>query len=106
MDICPPALSSAMLTDFIAEGHFARHLRRTSLLYRERRTALVEEIREKLDPRLKIVGAEAGIHLENSGTPYPTPHDNPAKARDPVGRVGRLSCVWCPRNPARQTNGV
>jgi DNA-binding transcriptional MocR family regulator len=43
---------------------------------------------------------------ENSGTPYPTPHDNPAKARDPVGRVGRLSCVWCPRNPARQTNGV
>jgi GntR family transcriptional regulator/MocR family aminotransferase len=63
MDICPPALSSAVLTDFIAEGHFARHLRRTSLLYRERRTALVEEIREKLDPRLKIVGAEAGIHL-------------------------------------------
>ena len=45
MDIYPPALSSAVLTDFIEEGHFARHLRRTSLLYRERRGALVRESR-------------------------------------------------------------
>jgi GntR family transcriptional regulator / MocR family aminotransferase len=63
MDICPPALSSAVLTDFIAEGHFARHLRKTSLLYRERRTALIEGLRGNLEPRLQVVGAEAGIHL-------------------------------------------
>ena len=63
MDICPPALGSAVLTDFISEGHFARHLRRTSLLYRERRSALVEELRHELGPLLQVVGAEAGIHL-------------------------------------------
>jgi GntR family transcriptional regulator/MocR family aminotransferase len=63
MDICPPALTPAVLADFIAEGHFARHLRRTSLLYRERRTALVEGLERSLGARLQVVGAEAGIHL-------------------------------------------
>ena len=63
MDICPPALHPAALADFIVEGHFARHLRRTSLLYRERRSALVEGLRRDLGPRLQVVGAEAGIHL-------------------------------------------
>lgn len=62
MDICPPALHPAVLGDFIVEGHFARHLRRTSLLYRERRSALVGGLRD-LSPRLEVVGAEAGIHL-------------------------------------------
>lgn len=63
MDICPPALTSAVLADFIAEGHFARHLRRTSLLYRERRSALVDGLQRRLGSRLRVVGAEAGIHL-------------------------------------------
>ena len=63
MDICPPALNSAVLTDFIVEGHFARHLRRCSLLYRERRRALVDALGRNFGPRLQVVGAEAGIHL-------------------------------------------
>jgi len=63
MDICPPALNPAVLADFIGEGHFARHLRRTSLLYRERRSTLVENLGRTLGPRLQVVGAEAGIHL-------------------------------------------
>jgi GntR family transcriptional regulator/MocR family aminotransferase len=62
MDICPPALGPAVLADFITEGHFARHIRRTSGLYRERRRALVEGLRG-LGRRLEVVGAEAGIHL-------------------------------------------
>jgi GntR family transcriptional regulator/MocR family aminotransferase len=63
IDICPPALNQAVLADFIGEGHFARHLRRTSLLYRDRRSALVEGLRRNLGPRWQVVGAEAGIHL-------------------------------------------
>jgi GntR family transcriptional regulator / MocR family aminotransferase len=63
MDICPPALPSAVLADFIAGGHFARHLRRTRSLYRERRGALVECLRRSLGGRLQVVGAEAGMHL-------------------------------------------
>jgi len=62
MDICPPAFHPAVLADFIAEGHFARHLRRTRLLYRERRRALVESLRT-LGRGWQVVGAEAGIHL-------------------------------------------
>jgi GntR family transcriptional regulator/MocR family aminotransferase len=34
-----------------------------SLLYRERRSALVEGLRRNLGPRFQVVGAEAGIHL-------------------------------------------
>jgi GntR family transcriptional regulator/MocR family aminotransferase len=56
-------LNQAVLADFIGEGHFARHLRRTSLLYRERRSALVEGLRRYLGRRLQVVGAEAGVHL-------------------------------------------
>jgi GntR family transcriptional regulator/MocR family aminotransferase len=52
-----------VIADFIEEGHFARHLRRTSLLYRERRSALVEALGRNFGPRLQVVGAEAGMHL-------------------------------------------
>jgi GntR family transcriptional regulator/MocR family aminotransferase len=63
MDICPPALHPAVLADFIAEGHFARHLRRTRAIYAERRSALVDALRRELGGRLDVLGAEAGIHL-------------------------------------------
>jgi GntR family transcriptional regulator / MocR family aminotransferase len=63
MDICPPALSQAVLADFIGEGHFARHLRRTSALYRARRSALAASLRRSFGDRLQVAGAEAGIHL-------------------------------------------
>jgi len=63
MDIFPPALNPAVLTDFIVEGHFARHLRRTSVLYRERRSVLVDALGAGLRPRLRVVGSEAGMHL-------------------------------------------
>ena len=62
MDIFPPALLSAALADFIAFGHFARHLRRTSALYRERRAALVDALRA-LGPRWRVAGSQAGMHL-------------------------------------------
>jgi GntR family transcriptional regulator/MocR family aminotransferase len=63
MDLCPAYLGAAALAEFIAEGHFARHLRRTGALYRERRSALVAELRSTFGRRLSIAGAEAGMHL-------------------------------------------
>jgi GntR family transcriptional regulator / MocR family aminotransferase len=51
------------MTDFIREGHFARHIRRMRILYMERRKALVEAIRNKLNGELEVVGSEAGMHL-------------------------------------------
>jgi GntR family transcriptional regulator/MocR family aminotransferase len=63
MDIYPPHLYQAVLTDFIREGHFARHIRRTRLLYQERRNALVEALQEQFGHQVQILGAEAGLHL-------------------------------------------
>ena len=63
MDIFPPYLHQEAITDFMREGHFARHIRRMRLLYSERRTALVESIREQFGSRLEIHGSQAGMHL-------------------------------------------
>jgi GntR family transcriptional regulator / MocR family aminotransferase len=63
MDIFPPYLYQEVLTDFMREGHFARHIRKMRLLYSERRTALVQSIRDQLGPELEIQGTQAGMHL-------------------------------------------
>jgi GntR family transcriptional regulator/MocR family aminotransferase len=63
IDIGPPHLYQAVLTDFITEGHFARHIRRMRLLYGERRAALVDCIRKQCGSLLEIHGSEAGMHL-------------------------------------------
>ena len=63
MDIFPPYLYQEAITDFMREGHFARHIRKMRLLYGERRTALVNSIRDQLGPELEIHGTQAGMHL-------------------------------------------
>jgi GntR family transcriptional regulator/MocR family aminotransferase len=63
MDVNPAHLYQAVLCDFIREGHFARHIRRTRLLYQERRDALINALQEQLANRLEIFGEEAGHHL-------------------------------------------
>lgn len=63
MDVCPPHLFQAVLNDFINEGHFARHIRRTRLLYSERRDVLVESVKSEFGAKVEILGAEAGMHL-------------------------------------------
>jgi GntR family transcriptional regulator / MocR family aminotransferase len=56
-------LYQAAMTDFIREGHFARHIRRMRMLYLQRRTALVEAIQKRMGDYLEIIGTEAGMHL-------------------------------------------
>ena len=63
MDLGPPTFHQEVLADFIAEGHFARHIRRMRLLYRERRSALVDSIRQELGTMVEVLGCEAGMHL-------------------------------------------
>ncbi len=59
INIHPPILEQMVLTDFMVEGHFMRHLRRMRNLYAERRAALLEAAREI---PLEIHPPEAGIH--------------------------------------------
>jgi GntR family transcriptional regulator/MocR family aminotransferase len=63
MDIFPSYLFQEALTDFMHEGHFARHIRRMRSLYKSRRTALVESLRAEFGDFLEIQGSEAGMHL-------------------------------------------
>lgn len=63
IDIFSPTLYQAVLTDFIEQGHFARHLRRMRGVYLSRRNALVDGIRESLGGILTVHNADAGLHL-------------------------------------------
>jgi GntR family transcriptional regulator / MocR family aminotransferase len=63
MDIYPPYLYQSVLTDFIRQGHFSRHIRRTKVMYRDRRSKLVEALGKQFGSALPILGAEAGMHL-------------------------------------------
>ena len=62
MDLCSPTFPQLVLSDFIREGHFGRHVRKMRLLCRERRTALVRALREELD-WLNVLGDQAGMYL-------------------------------------------
>jgi len=62
-DIFSSTLYQAVMTDFIREGHFARHIRRMRMLYMERRAALANSIQTQMGDWLEVIGAEAGMHL-------------------------------------------
>lgn len=58
-----PSIEQAALADFIAEGHFARHVRRMRALYQERQEILLSAARRDLAGLLDVTAAEAGMHL-------------------------------------------
>lgn len=58
-----PTLTQAAVADFIAEGHFERHLRRLRKEYGERRRLLVQEIEKNLPGQLHYSSVEAGLHV-------------------------------------------
>jgi len=62
-DTFTATLQQAAMADFIREGHFARHLRRTRQVYRERHLALVEAIHGELSDELRLAGTDTGMHL-------------------------------------------
>jgi len=54
-------LDQVVLCDFIAEGHFGRHLRHMRGAYAERLAVLLRSARERLAGLLDISGVEAGL---------------------------------------------
>ncbi|WP_119305152.1 MocR-like pyridoxine biosynthesis transcription factor PdxR [Dongia deserti] len=62
IDVHPPLLPQAALTDFIEEGHFGRHLRRMRMIYAERAQALSEAFDRHLSGALSIAQPQAGMH--------------------------------------------
>ncbi|MDB5374349.1 MAG: PLP-dependent aminotransferase family protein, partial [Belnapia sp.] len=62
-DWYPAALQEGVVTDFLAEGHFAQHLRRMRQHYRIARDALVEALRANLPGQLAVEVPEQGMKL-------------------------------------------
>ena len=56
-----PLLEQAVLADFIADGHFGRHVRRMREVYAVRLAVLIERAQRSLDGLLDISDVEAGL---------------------------------------------
>jgi GntR family transcriptional regulator/MocR family aminotransferase len=63
MDLCSPLLYQLVLTDFLNEGHFARHLRRMRAVYLRRRDAVIAAVREHAADVMTIENTDAGLHV-------------------------------------------
>ncbi|MEP6506813.1 MAG: PLP-dependent aminotransferase family protein [Gemmatimonadales bacterium] len=53
----------AVLSEFMAEGHLVRHLRRMRELYRERQQILLEAAAAELGGLVELAPSDAGMHL-------------------------------------------
>ncbi|HET7233895.1 MAG TPA: PLP-dependent aminotransferase family protein [Longimicrobium sp.] len=62
-DRYPPALEQAVLADFIAQGHFARHVRRMRAIYSQRVTLFRAIAAQELTGLLEVPPVEAGLRL-------------------------------------------
>ena len=60
-DFHSPFLEQAVMTDFIVEGHFERHIRRMRAIYHDRQVLLVNLARERLGGLLDVRPADAGM---------------------------------------------
>jgi GntR family transcriptional regulator/MocR family aminotransferase len=63
VDWHPTSVDQAVVADFIAQGHFAHHLRCMRALYLERQAALVAAAESELTGLLDLHPSEAGMHL-------------------------------------------
>lgn len=63
IDIFSPTLYQLALTDFIEEGHFARHLRKMRSIYLERQNALIASLRKHFGNSLTAYNTDGGLHL-------------------------------------------
>jgi GntR family transcriptional regulator/MocR family aminotransferase len=58
-----PGLTQTIVTSFIAEGHFARHIQRMRRLYAERRAATAAGLESVLGKNVRIDLQPGGMHL-------------------------------------------
>lgn len=63
LDVFSATLYQLALADFLAEGHFARHLRRMRAVYLGRRDALLAGLARHCAGVLAVHNADAGLHV-------------------------------------------
>jgi GntR family transcriptional regulator / MocR family aminotransferase len=57
------SLQQDVVTEFVAQGHFERHLRRTRKRNAQRRVALLRALEREFGDAISVQGANAGLHL-------------------------------------------
>jgi len=62
MDRHAPTLEQAVLTEFINEGHFGRHVRKMRQVYSDRSQLLAEEANRRLSGLLNVEQAQSGMY--------------------------------------------
>ncbi|MFL6229432.1 MAG: PLP-dependent aminotransferase family protein [Pyrinomonadaceae bacterium] len=78
-----PSVEQAMLTDFIEEGHFGRHIRRMRTLYAERQSILLDALKRECGDLVEVEPAAAGMQLIAW---LPAGLDDQAVAREALAR--------------------
>jgi GntR family transcriptional regulator / MocR family aminotransferase len=63
MDRQPSTLSQAVVTAFLEQGHFAAHIRRMRMMYRDQRDELVAALKRRLGADLTVDAPDQGMHL-------------------------------------------
>jgi GntR family transcriptional regulator/MocR family aminotransferase len=58
-----PTLTQAVVADFLAEGHFHRHIRRMRTLYSDRQETLLRAAQRELGGLLEVCPCATGLHL-------------------------------------------
>jgi GntR family transcriptional regulator/MocR family aminotransferase len=63
LDRQSPLLEQLMVTKFMEEGHFLRHIRKMRLLYAQRQDILVQLLQEQLGDSMRLSVSPSGMHL-------------------------------------------
>jgi GntR family transcriptional regulator / MocR family aminotransferase len=98
-DRCLPNLEQAVLADFIQEGHFERHVRRSRARYLERRDILLDAAQRHLRGLLDLESTAAGFQLV--GTLSRDFLDTEAQARAAAHDVDVTALSWSYLGPGR-----
>lgn len=60
---CSPAITQALVAEFIAEGHFTRHIQRMRRLYSERRDWTIQALEQSLPKGMQVERSPGGMHV-------------------------------------------
>lgn len=63
LDIHLPTQNQLIIADFINEGHFSRHIRKMRKLYKQRRDAIINAIKEYPNNMISLGAANSGVHI-------------------------------------------
>lgn len=58
-----PSITQALVAEFIAEGHFTRHIQRMRRLYNERRGMTIEALERSLPMDIQVNRSPGGMHV-------------------------------------------